>query len=101
MTMMEWLKKSNTYIEVDSLGRQMIWMLGYLFFLHPNMTHHVSLKGTISEALNAVTIMKEEVEEIDPTATSFFASLRTKMKTNASQKWTKKTKWTMMTTTNS
>jgi len=46
-------------------------MLGYLFFLHPNMTHHVSLKGTISEALNVVTITKEE-EEIDLTATTYF-----------------------------
>jgi len=71
-TMMEWLKKNDAYIEVDSLGRQTIRTLGYLFFLHPNMTHHVSLKGTISEALKVVTITKEEVEEIDPSATTFF-----------------------------
>jgi len=47
-------------------------MLGYLFFLHPNMTDHVSLKGTISEVLNAVTISKEEVKEVDPNDTTYF-----------------------------
>jgi len=36
------------------------------------MTHHVSLKGTISKVLNAVMISKEEVEEIDLNATTYF-----------------------------
>jgi len=71
-TMMEWLKKQNIFIEVDSLGRKTIRTIGYLFFLHPHMTHHVSLKGIIREALTDIKISKEEVEEIDPNANSFF-----------------------------
>ncbi len=70
--MMEWLKKQNVYIEVDSLGRKTIRTIGYLFFLHPHMTHHVSLKGILREALTDISISQEEVEEIDPNATTFF-----------------------------
>ena len=70
--MMEWLKKQNVYIEVDSLGRKTIRTIGYLFFLHPHMTHHVSLKGIIREALTNIKLSQEEVEEINPNASKFF-----------------------------
>jgi len=36
------------------------------------MTHHVSLKGIICEALTNIKISKEEVKESDPNASAFF-----------------------------
>jgi len=36
------------------------------------MTHHVSLKGILREALTDISISQEEVEEIDPNAATFF-----------------------------
>jgi len=71
-TMMEWLKKQNVYVEVKSLGHKTIWTIGYLFFLHPHMTHHVLLKGIIREALTDISISKEEVEEIDLNTVDYF-----------------------------
>jgi len=41
--MMEWLKQQEVFIKANTLGHKTIQMLGYLFFMHPNMTHHVLL----------------------------------------------------------
>jgi len=38
------------------------------FFIHPHITHHVSLKGILHKAIMDVKLTKEEVEEIDPNA---------------------------------
>jgi len=71
-TMMDWLKKNNVFIEIDSLGRKTIRTIGYLFFLHPNMTHHVSLKGNLREALTEIRISKDKIEDIHPNAIQYF-----------------------------
>jgi len=45
--------------------------LGYLFFLHPQVTHHVSLKGILHKAITDVKHSKAEVEVIDPNALDY------------------------------
>ena len=70
--MMDWLKKNNVYIKIDSLGRKTIRTIGYIFFLHPNMTHHVSLKGNLCEALMEARISQDKIEDIDPNAVQYF-----------------------------
>jgi len=50
-SLMTWLKTNHVFVEADTLGRKTIRMIGYLFYLHPQMMHHTSCKGIIQEAL--------------------------------------------------
>jgi len=65
---MDWLKTNKIYLEANRLGQKTIRTLGYLFFIHPQITHHVSLKGILQEGTTDVKLTKEEVKVIDPTA---------------------------------
>ncbi len=71
-TFLEWLKANKIFLEADTLGRKTIRTLGYLFFLHPQITHHVSLKGILQEAITDVKLTKDEVEAIDPDALDYY-----------------------------
>jgi len=64
-TLMSWLKAKQVYLEANTLGMKTICMLGYLFPLHPQMTHHGICKGIIQEAITDIKIIKEEILAID------------------------------------
>jgi len=67
-TLMAWLKANHIYVEADTLGCKTICMIGYLFFLHLQMTHHTSCKGILQEALFDVKLTHDAVLAIDPDA---------------------------------
>jgi len=67
-TMMEWLTNNHVYLEVDSLGRETIRMIGYFFNVHPRITHKTSFKANIRDALEQVKITKDEVIKLDERA---------------------------------
>jgi len=71
-TFLTWLKSNKIFLEADTLGRKMICTLGYLFFIHPQITHHVLLKGILQEAIMDVKLTKDEVEAIDPKALEYY-----------------------------
>jgi len=67
-----WLKTNHIFLDADTLGRKTIRTLGYLFFLHPQMTHHTSCKGIIQEALAEIKLTKDELMTIDPNALDYY-----------------------------
>jgi len=71
-TFLTWLKSNKIFLEADTLGRKMICTLGYLFFIHPQITHHVLLKGILQEAITDVKLTKDEVEAIDLKALEYY-----------------------------
>jgi len=71
-TLLLWLKANHIFVEADTLGRKTIRTVGYLFFVHPQMTHHTSCKGIIQEALSDVKISREELLTIDPNALEYY-----------------------------
>jgi len=71
-TLLLWLKANHIFVEADTLGRKTIRTVGYLFFVHPQMTHHTSCKGIIQEALLDVKISHEELLSIDPNALEYY-----------------------------
>jgi len=71
-TFLTWLKTNHVFLDADTLGRKTIRTLGYLFFIHPQMTHHTSCKGNIEEALAEVKLTKDELTAIDPNALDYY-----------------------------
>jgi len=67
-TMMEWLTANHIFIEADTLGCRAIQTIRYFFNVHPNITHHMSFKTNISDALDRVHMKKSEVIELAPDA---------------------------------
>ncbi len=47
----DWLCKHKIYIEINALRHEAIHIVGYLLKHHPNITHHDTLKETLSEQL--------------------------------------------------
>ncbi len=72
ITLLNWLKDNKIFLEADTLGRKTVRTMGYLFFIHPQITHHVSLKGILQEAITDVKLTKAEVEAIDPQALNYY-----------------------------
>jgi len=72
-TLLEWLKTNRVFLDADTLSRKTICTLGYLFFLHPQMTHHTSCKGILQEALAEIKLTQEELLAIDPNASDYYA----------------------------
>ncbi len=70
-TMMTWLQNNHTYLEADSLGTTKICTVGYLFNVHPRISHHSNLKKRIYDELEKVTITVEEAQELDPLAKEY------------------------------
>jgi len=70
--LLNWLKMNKIFLEADTLGRKTIQTLGYLFFIHLQVTHHVLLKGILQEAITNVKLSKNEVEAIDPDALEYY-----------------------------
>jgi len=70
--LMTWLKNSKIFLEADTLGWKTICTLGYLFFIHPQITHHVSLKGILQEAITDIKLSWEEVEDINLNALYYY-----------------------------
>jgi len=54
-----------SYLEADSLGTTKICMVGYLFNVHPCISHHSNLKKCIYNELEKVTITVKEAQELD------------------------------------
>jgi len=69
---MTWLKTNHVFVEADTLGRKTIRTIGYLFYLHPQMTHHTSCKGILQEAIYDVKLTRDEVLAIDPDALEYY-----------------------------
>jgi len=42
---LDWLKTNKIFLEAVTLSQKTIRTLGYLFFVHLQVTHHISLKG--------------------------------------------------------
>jgi len=72
MEFLVWLKTNNIFLDADTLGHKTIRTLGYLFFLHPQMTHHTSCKGILQEALADIKLTKDELTTIDPNALEYY-----------------------------
>jgi len=71
-TMMEWLTNNHVYLEVDSLGWEMIRTIGYFFNIHPRITHKTLFKANICDALEQVSITKDEVIKLDSRAQFYY-----------------------------
>ncbi len=65
-------KTNHVFLDADTLGRKTIRTLGYLFFIHLQMTHHTSCKGNIEEALAKVKLTKDKLTAIDPNALDYY-----------------------------
>jgi len=64
-TMMEWLTNNHMYLEVDSLGHEMIRMIGYFFNVHPQIMHKTLFKAKIHDTLEQVKITKDKLLKLD------------------------------------
>jgi len=62
--MMKWLQKHHVYLEADSLGTTKICTVGYLFNIHPRISHHTALKKHIYNELEQVSITVEEAQTL-------------------------------------
>jgi len=81
--LMDWLKINKIYLEADTLSCKTIHTLGYLFFLHPQITHHVLLKGILQEAIMDVKLTKDEAKAINPTALDYYSYTNSADQANA------------------
>ena len=70
-TMMTWLQDNHTYLEADSLGTTKICTVGYLFNVHPRLSHHTYLKQHIYNELEKVSITNDEAQALDPHAKEY------------------------------
>jgi len=71
-TFLNWLKTNKIFLEANTLGRKTIRTIRYLFFIHPQITHHVSLKGILHEVITDVKLTKDEIEAIDLKALEYY-----------------------------
>jgi len=71
-TMMDWLNQHHVFLEADTLGHEAVRTIGYFFNVHPRLTHKTSFKANIRASLAQVTMMPEEVIDLDPLAKHFY-----------------------------
>jgi len=69
--MMDMLKANHVYLEANTLGCCTICTIGYLFNLHPTITHKTSLKVNLCAALEQVKLPQAEVIKLDPSAINY------------------------------
>jgi len=60
-TFLKCLNKNQIYIETDSLRYEVTQVVGYLLKLHPNITHHDSMKELFAEYLYRTSITPDDV----------------------------------------
>jgi len=72
VSLLKWLNKHRIFIKADSLGYDVTHIVGYLLKLHPNITHHDSMKELITEHLRHTPIKPEKAIALDDSASDHY-----------------------------
>jgi len=64
---MDWLNKTKTFVESDTLGITKMMTIGYLMRLHPQYTNHNNLKTLLLTVLEDITLDPTLAIKLDPT----------------------------------
>jgi len=71
-SILKWLQENRVFIAVDSIGHHAARTIGNLINIHPRITHRITLRKTLFDALQTIKMTKEEVIEMAPDAAAHY-----------------------------
>jgi len=72
LSILKWLQENRVFIAVDSIGHHATRTVGNILNIHPRITNRAALRETIFDALQTISITKEEVLALAPDAAAHY-----------------------------